>query len=111
MTDELIALEKQVEDTLFRLMELEVEENIIQMGQLFAELLASLQANMLINYKLEVLVDTASCLPETQLLLESLLDVKQRYSKRMRLLTHRDILKVWLRKNSQFKSDFLTRMF
>ena len=111
MTDELIALEKQIENTLFRLMELEVEENIIQMTPLFAELLAALQGHRLINYKLEVLVDPASCLPETQLLLESLIDVKQRYSKRKRLLTHRDILKIWLRKNSQFKSDFLTRMF
>lgn len=111
MKDELITLEKQVEDTLLRLMELEVEENIIQMGPLFAELLAVLQANNLINYKLEVLVEPENCLPETKLLLESLRDVKQRYSKRMRLLTHRDILKIWLRKNNQFKSEFLTRMF
>lgn len=106
-----IALEKEVTATLFRLMELEVEEELAEMSHQFAKLLAAVQARGLINFKLDVLVEPESCLPETKLLLESLLDVKHRYARRRKLLTHRDILKIWLRKNSRFKSEFLPRMF
>ncbi len=111
MEEKLVALEKEIEDTLFRLMELEVEEEIIEMGQLFAKLLASVQSAGLINFALDVLVEPNECLPETRMLLESLLDVKKRFQRRRKLLTHRDILKIWLRKNVRFKSEFLPGMF
>jgi hypothetical protein len=111
MSENLVALEKEIEDTLFRLMELEVEERIIEMGQIFAQLLASVQRAGLINFTLDVLVEPDKCLPETRMLLESLLDVKRRFQRRRKLLTHRDILKIWLRKNSRFKSEFLPGMF
>lgn len=111
MEEKLVALEKEIEDTLFRLMELEVEEEIIEMGQLFAKLLASVQSAGLINFALDVLVEPRECLPETRVLLESLLDVKKRFQRRRKLLTHRDILKIWLRKNVRFKSEFLPGMF
>lgn len=111
MKENLVALEKEIEDTLFRLMELEVEERIVEMGQLFAKLLASIENAGLINFTLDVLVEPDECLPETQMLLESLLDVKRRFHRRRKLLTHRDILKIWLRKNNTFKSEFLPGMF
>ncbi|WP_413362538.1 hypothetical protein [Lysinibacillus sp. 3P01SB] len=111
METNLAALEKEIEDSLFRLMELEVEESIVEMGQLFAKLLASVQSAGLINFALDVLVEPDECLPETRMLLESLLDVKKRFQRRRKLLTHRDILKIWLRKNDRFKSEFLPTMF
>lgn len=111
METNLAALEKEIEDSLFRLMELEVEERIVEMGQLFAKLLASAQSAGLINFALDVLVEPVECLPETRMLLESLLDVKKRFQRRRKLLTHRDILKIWLRKNDRFKSEFLPTMF
>ncbi|MFF5995476.1 hypothetical protein AAGS61_12120 [Lysinibacillus sp. KU-BSD001] len=104
-------LEKEIEYTLYQLMELEIEEEIVQMGQVFAKLLTSVQVAQLIDYKLDVLVDPIECLPETRVLLESLIEVKGRFKRRRKLLTHRDILKVWLRKNATFKSEFLPRMF
>ncbi len=111
METNLAALENEIEDSLFRLMELEVEESIVEMGQLFAKLLASVQSAGLINFALDVLVEPDECLPETRMLLESLLDVKKRFQRRRKLLTHRDILKIWLRKNDRFKSEFLPIMF
>ncbi|WP_431029906.1 hypothetical protein [Lysinibacillus sp. LZ02] len=107
----MIELEKEIEYTLYQLMELEVEEEIVQMSQIFAKLLTSVQAAQLIDYKLDVLIDPSQCLPETKILLESLMEVKSRFNRRRKLLTHRDILKVWLRKNATFKSEFLPRMF
>ncbi len=107
----LAALEKEIEDALYRLMELEVEEEMIEMGRLFAGLLASVQSAGLIDFNLDVLVEPQECLPETRMLLESLLDVKRRFQRRRKLLTHRDILKIWLRKNNRFKAEFLPGMF
>ena len=107
----LAALEKEIEDALFRLMELEVEEEMMEMGQMFARLLATVQSAGLIDFNLNVLVEPQECLPETRMLLESLLDVKRRFQRRRKLLTHRDILKIWLRKNNRFKAEFLPGMF
>ena len=105
------AIEKEIEHTLLQLMELELEEQSADMSQLFAKLLASVQQAGFISYTLDVLVEPEHCLPETKALLESLLDVKRRYARRRKLLTHRDILKIWLRKNSRFKSEYLPQMF
>lgn len=111
MNDSLLSLEKEIEQSLFELMELELDEQSAQMSQLFAKLLASVQSEGLISYTLDVLVEPAEQPPETRVLLESLFDVKRRYARRRKLLTHRDILKIWLRKNSRFKTDYLPRMF
>ena len=105
------ALEKKIEDVLYRLIELEVEEEMMEMSQLFAKLLVSVQKAGLIDVNLNVLVDPARCLPQTAILLESLLEAKQRFLKRGKLLTHRDILKIWLRKNKLFKTNYLPGMF
>ena len=104
-------LEKQIEDALYRLIELEMEEEIMEMTKLFTKLLASVQEAGLIDFKLNVLVDTAQCYPQTKHLLESLLEAKRRFSRRGKLLTHRDILKIWLRKNKKFRTDYLPGMF
>ena len=104
-------LEKEIEDVLFRMMELEVEENMIEMTKQFAVLLAKVQAANYIDKKLDVLVEPDEMLPETKALLESLIEVKYRFNRRRKLLTHRDILKIWLRKNVRFKSEFLPTMF
>ena len=111
MEQHLIALEKEVEYTLFQLMELEVEEEIVEMAHVFGVLLSALQKAELIDLKMQVLVDPETQLPETKLLLQSLIEVRNRFFRRRKLLTHRDILKIWLRKNKQFKADFLPFMF
>jgi len=107
----LIKLEKEVENVLFQLMELEVEEEITEMSRVFSRLLASLQEHGLISPILDVLVNPENCYPETNSLLQSLIEVKERFYRRRKLLTHRDILKIWLRKNDRFKSEFLPTMF
>ena len=105
------ALEKEIEDALYQLIELEVEEEILKMSQLFAKLLASIQKAGLIDFNMDILVDRAQCLPQTAILLDSLLEAKRRFHKRGKLLTHRDILKIWLRKNKLFKMNYLPGMF
>ena len=81
------------------------------MTKRFAKLLASVQKAGLINFNLDVLVDPIQYTPQTMSLLESLLEAKKRYSRRGKLLTHRDILKIWLRKNKVFKTNYLPGMF
>ena len=88
-----------------------LEDSMAEMGQMFARLLATVQSAGLIDFNLNVLVEPQECLPETRMLLESLLDVKRRFQRRRKLLTHRDILKIWLRKNNRFKAEFLPGMF
>lgn len=105
------ALEKEIEDVLYKLIELEMEEEIMEMTKLFARLLASVQNAGLIDFKLNVLVDPAQCYPQTNNLLESLLEARRRFSRRGKLLTHRDILKIWLRKNEKFRTNYLPGMF
>ena len=104
-------LEKEIEDVLYELIELEMEEEIMEMTKRFAKLLASVQKVGLIDFKLNVLVDPSRCYPQTNNLLESLLEAKRRFSRRGKLLTHRDILKIWLRKNQKFRNNYLPGMF
>ena len=104
-------LEKEIERVLYELIALEVEEEIMEMTKRFAGLLASVQQAGLIDFNLDVLVDPAQCPPQTMSLLESLLEAKKRYSRRGKLLTHRDILKIWLRQNKVFKTNYLPGMF
>ncbi|WP_107924414.1 hypothetical protein [Lysinibacillus parviboronicapiens] len=109
--EQLQALEAEIEHTLYMLIELELEEAYSEMSSRFAQLLAEVQAAHLIDYKLDVLVNPASFDTETRILLESLIAAKTRPQKRHRLLTHRMILKVWLRKNQRFMNEFLPQMF
>ena len=104
-------LEKEIEHVLYELIALEVEEEIMDMTKRFAGLLASVQKAGLIDFNLDVLVDPIQYPPQTMSLLESLLEAKKRYSRRGKLLTHRDILKIWLRKNKVFKTNYLPGMF
>jgi len=104
-------LENEIEHVLYELIALEVEEEIMEMTKRFAQLLASLQKAGLIDFNLDVLVDSAQCAPQTMSLLDSLLEAKRRYSRRGKLLTHRDILKIWLRKNKVFKTNYLLSTF
>lgn len=109
--EQLEALEAEIEHTLYTLIELELEEAYLEMSTRFAQLLATLQASSFINYKLDVLVKPESFATETRILLESIIEAKNRPHKRHGLLTHRMILKVWLRKNQRFMNDFLPQMF
>ena len=104
-------LETEIEQTLFTLIDLELEENFQEMNSLFSKLLAKVQAAQLIDYKLDVLVDPQIFATETSILLQSLIEAKARPHKRQRLLTHRMILKIWLRKNQRFMKEFLPQMF
>lgn len=109
--EQLQALEAEIEHTLYILIELELEEAYSEMGSRFALLLAQVQAAHLIDYKLDVLVNPELFATETRILLESLMEAKARPHKRQRLLTHRMILKIWLRKNQRFMNEFLPQMF
>ncbi|MGE7910452.1 hypothetical protein [Lysinibacillus xylanilyticus] len=109
--EQLEALEAEIEQTLNTLINLELEENFPEMNTRFAKLLAKVQAVQLIDYKLDVLVDPQAFATETCILLQSLIEAKSRPLKRQRLLTHRMILKIWLRKNQRFMNEFLPQMF
>jgi len=110
-TYDLQILETEIEQTLYTLIDLELEENFQEMNSLFSKLLAKVQAAQLIDYKLDVLVDPQLFATETIILLRSLIEAKARPHKRQRLLTHRMILKIWLRKNQRFMKEFLPQMF
>jgi len=109
--EQLQALEAEIEQTLYILIDLELEENFPEMNTRFAQLLAKVQAAQLIDYKLDVLVDPQAFPTETCILLQSLIEAKARPHKRQRLLTYRMILKIWLRKNQRFMNEFLPQMF
>ncbi|MFJ7736535.1 hypothetical protein ACIQ2D_09335 [Lysinibacillus sp. NPDC097287] len=110
-TDQLQALEAEITHTLHTLIDLEFEEAYSEMSTQFAKLLASVQAANLIDYKLDVLVNPELFATETQILLKSLIEAKTRPNNRHRLLTHRMILKIWLRKNQRFTNEYLPQMF
>lgn len=110
-TYDLQILETEIEQTLYTLIDLELEENFQEMNSLFSKLLAKVQAAQLIDYKLDVLVDPQIFTTETSILLQSLIEAKARPHKRQRLLTHRMVLKIWLRKNQRFMKEFLPQMF
>ena len=111
MNFEQLEIEIEIEHTLFDLMQLEVDEKVYEMSQVFARLLASVEKSGIIDSKLNVLVEPEEMLPETKSLLLSLQEVKRRYTRRRKLLTHRDYLKIWLRMNTRFKHEFLPGMF
>ncbi|MGD2197577.1 hypothetical protein [Lysinibacillus fusiformis] len=104
-------LELEIEHALYTLIDLELAENYAAMNTQFAQLLAKIQAAQLIDYKLDVLVEPQAFATETCILLQSLIEAKARPNKRHRLLTHRMILKIWLRKNQRFIREFLPQMF
>ncbi|GLC89175.1 hypothetical protein [Lysinibacillus piscis] len=105
------ALEVELAAAIQQLIHLELEENYAEMNQYFARLLAKLQAAQLIDYKLDVLVEPQAFTTEICLLLESLQEAKKKPHKRHGLLTHRHILKIWLRKHPQLMKEFLPQLF
>lgn len=110
-SEQLQALEVEIEHTLHTLINLEIENVYSEMSKHFAKLLASVQSVNLIDYKLDVLVEPELFATETQILLKSLMEAKTRPNNRHKLLTHRMILKVWLRKNQRFTNEYLPQMF
>lgn len=110
-TELLQALELEIEQTLNLLIQLAIEEKHAEMNSAFAKLLAKVQAGGLIDYQLNVLVEPQTCNIETSLLLQSLQEAKSKPRKKHKLLTHRMILKIWLRKNPFFRKEFLPQMF
>lgn len=108
---QLQALEAEITHTLHTLIDLELEDAYSDMSKHFAKLLASVQAANLIDNKLDVLVEPELFATETQILLKSLMEAKTRPNHRHRLLTHRMILKIWLRKNKRFTNEYLPQMF
>lgn len=104
-------VEKEVENTLYQCIDFNIEENYIAMGQEFAKVLALLQEHGLISPALKVITDPEQCLTETRILLESLQEAQKRHASRRKLLTHRHILNVWLRKNQYFQREVLPGFF
>lgn len=104
-------VEKEVEDTLYQCIDFNIEENYIAMGQEFAKVLALLQEHRLISPSLQIITDPEQCLTETRILLESLQEAQRRHASRRKLLTHRHILNVWLRKNQYFQREVLPGFF
>ncbi|MEG0472398.1 MAG: transketolase [Solibacillus sp.] len=104
-------LEKEIESAIIRMSELQQDDQYAEMSKKFAELLASLQQHQLIDSSLKILVEPAQCLHETKILLESLQEVQQRQHRKKRLLTHRQILQLWLRKNIHYQREFLPKLF
>ncbi|MEK5184670.1 transketolase [Solibacillus sp. FSL W7-1324] len=104
-------VEKEVENTLYQCIDFNIEENYIAMGQQFAKVLALLQEHGLISPALKVITDPAYCMTETRILLESLQEAQRRHASRRKLLTHRHILNVWLRKNQYFQREVLPGFF
>ncbi|MCH7321275.1 transketolase [Solibacillus sp. MA9] len=112
MEQEIIEIiEKEVEQALFTCIDLKIEENYIAMGQEFAKILAQLQKHDFISPTLKVIVEPESCLTETRILLESLQEAQRRHTSRGKLLTHRQILNVWLRKNVHYQREILPGSF
>jgi hypothetical protein len=104
-------IEREVEQTLWQCIDLKIEEDYIKMGQLFAKLLALLQQQQFISTTLKVTVNPKNCLRETAILLESLEETQRRHRSRRKLLTHRQFLNVWLRKNEHYKREVLPSFF
>lgn len=109
--EQLQALEAEITHTLHTLIDLELKDAYSEMSTHFAKLLASVQAANLIDYKLDVLVNPEHFETETQLLLKSLTEAKTRPNNRHKLLTHRMILNIWLRKNQRFTNEYLPQLF
>jgi len=109
--EQLQILETEIEHTLYTLIDLQQDEAYQEMTTCFAQLLAKVQAAQLIDTKLDVLVEPQAYATETCILLESLLEAKNRPNKRHQLLTHRMILKIWLRKNRHYLNNLLPQMF
>ncbi|MFJ7952952.1 hypothetical protein ACIQZG_15640 [Lysinibacillus sp. NPDC096418] len=110
-SEHLQTLEAEITHNLHTLIDLELEDAYSEMSTQFAKLLASVQAANLIDYKLDVLVEPELFATETQILLKSLIEAKTRPNNRHKLLTHRMILKIWLRKNQRFTYENLPQMF
>ncbi|ATP39666.1 transketolase [Solibacillus sp. R5-41] len=104
-------LEKEIEDAIICISVLQQEDHYAEMSKQFAKLLASLQQHQLITASLKLLVEPAQCLHETKILLESLQEAQQRQYRKKRLLTHRQILQLWLRKNINYQREFLPKLF
>lgn len=104
-------VEKEVENTLYQCIDLKIEEDYIAMGQVFAKMLALLQQHQFISTTLQIMAKPESCLPETRLLLESLQEAQKRHVSRRKLLTHRQILNIWLRKNQHYQREILPSFF
>lgn len=109
--EQLEELEAEIEHTLHILIELNLKDAYAEMSRHFAKLLSSLQAAHLIDYTLEVLVEPTLYASETQILLNSLIEAKTKPNQRHKLLTHRMILKIWLRKNQRFTNEYLPQLF
>ncbi|WP_342471863.1 hypothetical protein MHH70_14995 [Metasolibacillus sp. FSL H7-0170] len=109
--EQLQALELEIIQTLDMLIHLAIEEKHAEMNIAFAKLLAKVQEASLIDYQLNILVEPQAYATETCLLLQSLQEAKSKPHKRRKLLTHRMILKIWLRKNQLFRKEFLPQMF
>lgn len=104
-------LEQEIQSAFVHIIDLQQEDNYAEMSKQFAKLLASLQQLQLINSSLQLLVEPAQCLQETKILLESLEEAQQRQHRKKRLLTHRQILQLWLRQNLHYKREYLPKLF
>lgn len=104
-------LETAIEQCLWTCIELYEDELYADMARHFAQLLAELQHIHYIDYSFRVLVDPETCLPQARLLLRSLQHAQARKTSKRKLLTHRQILRIWLRQHKAFAHDFLPATF
>ena len=108
---EALQLEAMIEQCLWTCVELYEEELYADMSRHFAALLAHLQRLRYIDYSFHVLVDVETCLPQARLLLQSLQHAQARKTSKRKLLTHRQILRIWLRQHEAFTHHFLPATF
>lgn len=106
-----LQLERDIEQCLLTCIELYEDELYAQMSTTFSTLLAQLQRAQYIDYTFAVLVNTDACLPQARLLLKSLQHAQARKTHKRKLLTHRQILRVWLRQHKAFSYEFLPNTF
>ena len=106
-----LQLERDIEQCLLTCIELYEEERYVQMATTFSVLLAQLQREQYIDYAFAVLVEPDACLPQARLLLQSLQHAQARKTHKRKLLTHRQILRVWLRQHKAFSYEFLPNTF
>ena len=104
-------LETMIEHCLWTCIELYEEELYADMSRHFAQLLAELQRMHYIDYSFRVLVAPEACLPQARLLLQSLQHAEARKTSKRKLLTHRQILRIWLRQHRAFVHDLLPATF
>ncbi|OCS82348.1 hypothetical protein [Caryophanon tenue] len=111
MTITIEQLERDIEDVFYRCLELDADDAQYKMSQSFASLLPKLQQIGYIDRSLTILVQPETCAPQARLLLQSLQKAHARKTRKRQLLTHRQIIRVWLRQHQSYTHEYLPTTF